>query len=270
MGLLARVFLVSPSCSQKPLGELFCVSWLNSFHQAPPRYRVRWGRVGSCVCSSILCRGFSCNEYKPLELEGIFLHFCHLLSEDDIPGGPWDDKVGGFPHLWILLSGYGRLCNAATFCTTSLPLTLSSASMCASHPGQIAVSAPQFAQDGLCFDPLLLSCPRATASTRPHLWLPSLTFAPSVSPVHSDTPTFICLNIHISQTFVCVGQGILCWIIAVQRVVTSRGGIWRSSHTAMLLISLHSALKWVLFWCVWFLWGSIKHKTLYRKPLAPV
>lgn len=58
----------------------------------------------------------------------------------------------------------------------------------------------------------------------------------SLLPVSSDLPTFRCFNAWISQTFLCVKQGILCLITAAQ-LLTPRREIRRTSHNAMMLTS---------------------------------
>lgn len=68
------------------------------------------------------------------------------------------------------------------------------------------------------------------------------TFPHPISLVHFDMPTFRCLNAQISQTYVCVEQGMHCWVTAVQ-LVTLKGVIWRSPHTAMMLMSLWVYVK---------------------------
>lgn len=173
-----------------------------------------------------------------------------------LPSGPWEDRAGGFPHLSILLSGYDKLWNDATLCITSLPLTLGSASKYASHPGQIALSTPPVCPVWVVLWPFTdIMSTGATASTRLHMRLPSLSFSLSVSAVHSDTPTFICLNLQISQTCLCAEQEILCWNIAVQPVINSRGETWGSSHTTVLLISFHVLLN-KFYFCVFVFCGA--------------
>lgn len=61
--------------------------------------------------------------------------------------------------------------------------------------------------------------------------------------VHSHLPTFRCFNVQISHMCLCIEQGILCWMVAVQITETSRGQGELSCHQS----SEHHSL-FELFW----------------------
>lgn len=81
---------------------------------------------------------------------------------------------------------------AANLCVTSQPLTLSSGSMYSGQPGWIAASTSLVFPVRGC-TPILL-CLRLLSLSFPHL----------TSPAHSNTHTFRCFNVGISQTCLCV------------------------------------------------------------------
>ena len=134
----------------------------------------------------------------------------------------------------------GGLWKAVTLYATALSLTLGPVSMCARHPGRLLSLPLWFAQWELQLDPSLILHilgPRWVPRCMLLLSLSSPPCSP-VSAIHSDRPTLRCLSAWISQACLYVEKGILCWIIVVPVVVTSKGKTWRSSHAAKLLRAL--------------------------------
>lgn len=130
------------------------------------------------------------------------------------------------------------VCGMSNLCTTSLPFTLGSASMCAGHPGLIAVSAPLVCPVG--FVPQPFTAIAFAGATGEHHFA-SAAFVPILIPSLLTWwpwfPTFRYLNVRNFQVYLCIKQGMLYWIIAVQ-LVTSKEETWRSSPIAALLMSL--------------------------------
>lgn len=62
---------------------------------------------------------------------------------------------------------------------------------------------------------------RAIARSGLHLKLPP-SFPTTASPALPHLPSFRCLRVWISQTYLYIEHGVLCWIIVVQLFVTSR------------------------------------------------
>lgn len=102
-------------------------------------------------------------------------------------------------------------------------------------------------------------CKHQIVSAAPSIVLPSVSF------VHFDTAILRCLNAQISQVCLCAEQGTLHWITAVQLVTSVE--VPTRYHAAYIT---QSVLKQVSFWCVCFLWGSIKPRSYIETPLAPV
>lgn len=179
--------------------------------------------VGSHVCSSVLSNGFSHKEYRPLRLRSCFCPFVICEVRILLPGG-WGEGSG-----WVSASGASFVW-WWWFAGCCYPLYYSSAPdpelsfNVYQPPGLIADSDPPVCSEVLSPDPLLLS----------HLlglqWAQDCVcgshLCPSACHISSDgsnMPTFRCFNVKISQTCLCVEWGLLCWIIAIRLVVTSRG-----------------------------------------------
>lgn len=86
--------------------------------------------------------------------------------------------------------------------------------------------------------PTVPASPGAPVSARLRLWLPPLSFPRPPSPARSQTPTFRCLEVWISQMCLCMEQGTLCRMIVARLAVTLRGETGMSPQAAMLLMSL--------------------------------
>lgn len=143
----------------------------------------------------------------------------------------------------LLFPGDGGYSIAATtLCTTTLPLLLSSASMCTGHSGWNAASVP--------LD--LFGLPSRDA-THPSLLLYFLmpwwalncvcpsSLCPSLhpaSPACSNMLAFTWHNEQISQNCLYVEQGTFCLIIVVQLDMTLKEGTKRFPHTDIMLASL--------------------------------
>lgn len=126
-------------------------------------------------------------------------------------------------HLWLHLP----------MCSVSTPVTWLS----------LTTHWPLWQESSLCLFSLW-------AQEVPIIWfLPfsSELWAASMAPIsailhslllaHSYMLTFRCFNAGISQMCLCAEHGILCWIIAAQIIVTSRGATRGTSYNTIPLMS---------------------------------
>lgn len=243
MGLLACILLVLPSYSRSHSTSRTTLSEMTQLFL--PGSMAMGGEgvvreVGS-ASAALLSSRFKCNECRSLILESCF---CPFVSKDFTPrwaSGRW---MGRFPNLWIPLSCDDELWNTYTLCTYFLTLSLDSASMCTSHPGPIAVSAPPICPVGVVPWPFTAIMPAgAMVNARLYLQLPYLPFPHLIFPVCSDRSTFRCLKAWISQrSYVLTGSPLLNYSCPS----CNFKGRYLSSYTANLLtLLLHQ--PWTLF-----------------------
>lgn len=201
------------------------------------------GGSGFWVCDSAFPCGFSHNKHRPLRVESFFQPFWDLLSEDFTAWPDTGAGVGGFLQLWNSLPGAGRLFYVLLLCPCPCPWAHY---QCVPATQAPLLSLPHWSTNGDCNSTLHCYHICRVLGSAGLPWALSLSF-PSLSR--------LCCWLRLAHLQVsmpnvsdlCVEQGILCWIMAAQLVVISRGETWRSSLTAMLLHSLQSPL---------FSWGD--------------
>lgn len=151
--------------------------------------------------------------------------------------------------LWscrILCQFAAGLWNIVTLYNADVLLNLGPASMYARHPGPVAVSATLICPMGnIAWSFTAIGYMGATRC----VLLLSLSALHALSSIlFTYRPTFSYLNAWICKICLCVKQRTFCWIITVWLVITSKGKTLRSSHAAMLLMSLElDTFKWIIF-----------------------